>query len=368
MASRQVLSDPAGSPTRNSGLVVELGRRVDLVGSILPELTPAQRYLAILRYVYPDRVGWRQRAGLAAPTFRRLTRAIERELEHWPPGSYDVLLMFQTVFGPGRDHPYTVYTDNIHTLTWRFLPKWAPLSDRQRRARIVLEREVCQGASRIFAMSEMLRQALIDDYGCDPERVIWTGAGSNSIAGTLEGKEYDSRVALFVGINFELKGGQVLLRAWRVVREALPDAELWILGPPAPRGADDEGIRWLGFVRDRAELAEIYRHASLFVLPSFYDAYPHALREAMGQGLPCVGTARGGVPENIADGETGLLVEPGEADELAAAILSILRDPKRASAMGRAGYQEIVDRHTWAHVADRMAPHLTAAAAEGTAI
>jgi glycosyltransferase involved in cell wall biosynthesis len=48
---------------------------------------------------------------------------------------------------------------------------------------------------------------------------------------SLEGKRYDSQVALFVGIDFERKGGPVLLRAWRAVRAPLPDAELWVVGP-----------------------------------------------------------------------------------------------------------------------------------------
>jgi glycosyltransferase involved in cell wall biosynthesis len=366
LAAAQDLSDPVGSPSRNSGLVLELGKQVDVLGSITPRVKPIERYRAIARHVHPSRLAWRQRSGLAPWTFERLERAMERELSYWPPDSFDVLMIFQTLFGPGRrDNPYAIYTDNIHTLTRRFLPDWAPLTERQRRRRIALERETCLGASRVFAMGEFLRSALIADYGCDPERVVWVGAGSNTVADSIEGKRYDTQMAIFVGLNFELKGGYVLLDAWSRVKRQLPDAELCILGPAPPSGVqDDPGVHWLGFIRDRDELATLYRRASLFVLPSYYDAYPHALREAMGQGLPCVGTARGGVPENISHGKTGLLVEPGDPDQLAEAMVAILADPDRAAAMGRAGYEEIIARHTWAHVAERIAPHLREIAAE----
>jgi glycosyltransferase involved in cell wall biosynthesis len=365
LAASEDLSDPIGKPSRNSRLVLALGERVDLVGSLLPTLGRREWYEAVVRHPYPNRVGWRQRAGLSTQSFEHLTRALGRELERRDPSSYDVLMVLQTLFGVrGSARPYAIYTDNIHTLTRRYLPKWAPLSVRQRRARIELERAVCRGASRIFAMSEFLREALIADYGCDPDRVIRVGAGSNTVAPSIEGRRYDSQVALFVGLNFELKGGRVLLDAWREVRRRLPEAELWILGPEKPRGEETPGVRWRGFVRDRDELAGIYERASVFVLPSFYDAYPHALREAMGQGLPCVGTNRGGVPENIDHGRTGLLVEPGDAGALAEAIVTVLSDPDRAREMGCAGYRDVLEHHTWERVADLMAPALRAAAAE----
>ena len=57
----------------------------------------------------------------------------------------------------------------------------------------------------------------------------------------------------------------------------------------------------------REALADLYRRASVFVLPSIFDPYPNVLREAMGHGLPCVGSDSGGIPEIIVEGETGLL-------------------------------------------------------------
>jgi glycosyltransferase involved in cell wall biosynthesis len=75
----------------------------------------------------------------------------------------------------------------------------------------------------------------------------------------------------------------------------------------------------------------------LFVLPSHMEGMPNALIEAMAAGRPTVATDAGGNAEVVADGETGLIVPPRNPARLADAILTLLKDPERAEAMGRAG-------------------------------
>lgn len=365
VAGLERVAGPGAKPSRNSGLFAQLASRYRVVGQVFPEVGALASYGLKLRYFRPRRADWRQRAGLNQWTFKLLTKDAGRQLTTWT-GRYDVILMLQTLFAPGPHPerlPFAIYTDNIHTLTARHAPHWAPFNQRQRQARIALERETCRKAGRIFAMSEFLRRALIEDYGCDPRLVIHVGAGANSITESIDEKRYDRQIALFVGINFALKGGPTLLRAWELVRERLPEAELWVVGPPRPGAELARGVRYMGFI-GREKLAELYDRASVFVLPSSYDAYPHALREAMGHGLPCIGTARGGVPENIDADETGLLIEPDDHVLLAEAIVKVLADPDRARQMGHAAYAEVLRTHTWAKVAERMAPHLDAVAAE----
>jgi glycosyltransferase involved in cell wall biosynthesis len=98
------------------------------------------------------------------------------------------------------------------------------------------------------------------------------------------------------------------------------------------------------------------------VLPTQFEAYGQAVVEAMGHALPCVTTNVGALPELVDDGETGLLVPPREPEALAAALVGLLSDPERAERMGRAGYAKAVEHLTWRAVAERMAPHLEAAA------
>ncbi|HMR31938.1 MAG TPA: glycosyltransferase family 4 protein [Geminicoccaceae bacterium] len=109
-----------------------------------------------------------------------------------------------------------------------------------------------------------------------------------------------------------------------------------------------------GHVR-HADLPARYAGASLFVLPSICDEpFGIPLVEAMAAGLPVVATRTGGIPEIVADGETGLLVERGDADGLASAILALLGDPERRLAMGRAGRERVARLFTWSRSAERL--------------
>ena len=141
----------------------------------------------------------------------------------------------------------------------------------------------------------------------------------------------------------EGKGLEVLLRAMPLLLRARPDARLLVAGegtlrPRLEAQAADLGIAravsWLGLRRD---VADLLAAADVFVLASRQDAFPTVLLEAMAAARPVVATSVGGIPEIVADGQTGLLVEPGDPEALAAAVGGLVADPRIASALGRAG-------------------------------
>ena len=162
---------------------------------------------------------------------------------------------------------------------------------------------------------------------------------------------------LAVGRAVEKKGFDTLLDALA----RLPPGLHWHLthvggGPELKRlraraealGLVDR-IAWLG-PRDQAAVLEHYRAADLFTLPCRVaedgdrDGLPNVLVEAQSQGLPCLSTAVGGVPELIVDGANGRLVPPDDPDALAAALAQLVRDPDGRRALGRTG-QLRVARH-----------------------
>lgn len=97
-------------------------------------------------------------------------------------------------------------------------------------------------------------------------------------------------------------------------------------------------VLFLGHVRD---VNRILRECDMFVLPSLWEGLSLALLEAMRAGKPIVATDVSGTREAIVDGKTGLLVPPGDAQELAKAVLEVLQNPTAAQAMARQAYERV---------------------------
>jgi glycosyltransferase involved in cell wall biosynthesis len=107
-----------------------------------------------------------------------------------------------------------------------------------------------------------------------------------------------------------------------------------------------ERVAWLG-VRAQAEVLACYRESDIFVLPSRVapdgdrDGLPNVLMEAQSQAVPCVSTDVSGIPELIVDGQTGILVAPGDVSALSAAILGLIRDRAERDRLGQAGQERV---------------------------
>ena len=159
---------------------------------------------------------------------------------------------------------------------------------------------------------------------------------------------------LAVGRAVEKKGFDLLVEAlarlprdrhWRLVHVGGGPALAGLKARAAAAGIA-ERIAWLG-PRDQAAVLQHYREADLFVLPCRVtgdgdrDGLPNVLVEAQSQGLACLSTEVGGVPELIEDGVNGRLVPPDDPRALADALGTLIGDPDRRRAFGRAGQQRV---------------------------
>lgn len=352
-----VQAHPAG---KWSQFFAALAERVSLLEVLRPRLSPLDEIVEDVRSFRPEKAAWLARSQFNARRLAKRNASLREELAP-QEGSYDILVQLQTLCAPGRasEAPYAIYTDNTMALTARTFPRFAPLSPSMLRQWLAFEGEVCRNAEAVFTFSQFARGSMIEDYGCAPERVLAVGAGANQYADPLPVKDYSRPRALFVGRPFEPKGGRILLEAWRIVRRAIPDAQLVIAGPRrAPKLPPGGGVTFIGRV-DRAELARQYLDASVFVLPSLFDAWGHVFVEAMGNGLPCIGTDCCAMPEIIEHDVSGLLVSRGQAEPLAGALIELLSDGDQAARMGRAGHERAMRDLLWGHVADRVVEHLT---------
>ena len=178
-------------------------------------------------------------------------------------------------------------------------------------------------------------------------RIIWNGIDVTRFA--YAGPSPRGPVVMVGRLSPE-KDVATLVRAFAVAARSEPELRLEIAGDGACR-VDLERltaelgltgvVRFLGEVRD---VPALLGRASLMVLPSLTEGISLTLLEAMARGLPVVATRVGGNPEVARDGETGLLVPPGDPEALAGAIARMHRDPDLARRMGEAGRLR-VERH-----------------------
>ena len=103
--------------------------------------------------------------------------------------------------------------------------------------------------------------------------------------------------------------------------------------------------------RPHAELPGFYREADVLVVPSLSEAFGKPAAEAMASGLPVVATRAGGIPEVVADGETGLLVAPNDPLAMAEAIARVARDPALRARLGAAGRRRAEERFSYDSIA-----------------
>ncbi len=154
-----------------------------------------------------------------------------------------------------------------------------------------------------------------------------------------------ARLLYIGGFHDPVKGGDVLLEALPAIVDRHPGVRVTIAGPgepPARLAAVNGRATWLGWL-DADAKARALREADIFLMPSTSEGLPVALLEAMAYGKPIVATRVGGIPDVLADGTEGLLVPPGDVAALADAVGTLVGDPDRAWALGRAAKQRVAE-------------------------
>ena len=162
-------------------------------------------------------------------------------------------------------------------------------------------------------------------------------------------------VVLSVARQYRRKDTPTLLRAFRTVLRSVPEARLRVVGdgpelPASRRLASSLGlgdsVTFTGALPTTAALDAEYRRARVFCLPSRQEGFGIVFLEAMAYGLPIAAARAAAVPEVAPDGETSLLVEPGDADALADVLVRLSTDDGLARRLGARGPVR-ADRFTW---------------------
>ncbi|MEW1833451.1 glycogen synthase [Microbacterium sp. NPDC079995] len=253
-----------------------------------------------------------------------------------------------------------------------------------------VEKTAYENAAAVVAVSDGMRRDILRSYpSLDPAkvRVIYNGIDVDAWQ-PREDPDLLSRWGIdparpsvvFVGRITRQKGLPYFLRA----AELLPPEVQLILCAGAPDTPEimaevqglvqqlqrtREGVVWIEEFLPRPDLCAILTSATTFVCPSIYEPLGIVNLEAMACGAAVVGTATGGIPEVVIDGETGRLVEIEQAEDgtgtpvdpekfvadLAATLTEVVSDPERARAYGRAGRERAASAFSWEAIADETA-------------
>ena len=310
---------------------------------------------ALRFYEALDRLGVPHRSVRCGPDVSpRLAREVMRSVRAERPDLVHTHLVHADVYGGGAAR----------------LLKIPAISTRHNDDRYLLgpfryvDRAFARPARRLIAISDAVRNFL-ERAGYDPAKLVTIRYGLDELPVTASeptpsaaGIPADAPLALAVGRLIEQKDHATLLRGFARVRSTLPEARLAILGS-GPLEAETRRLAAELELGDaltlpgRTDIRDWLDRADVFVHTSRWEGFGIVLLEAMLAGLPVVATRVSAVPEVVADGETGLLVDPGDAQSLAAALGALLSDRTRAAKLGVAGLERARDEFSVARMTER---------------
>lgn len=234
---------------------------------------------------------------------------------------------------------------------------------------LLLEKEIMQRANAVRSISKSIATEIEASYDFKfaPAKLFILPLGLSCKSDQIRFYDKGGVEILFVGRLELRKGIDVFLKAIPQVVEALPDARIRIIGDNSLVGPDGSTFmdkfkaehanqNWLGKVFfegrvDQDALLSAYSSCDIFVAPSRFESFGLIFLEAMREGKPVIGCKAGGMPEIVSNGVNGLLVEPGDSQQLSDAILNLAMNQEMRRQMGEAGKRIYEERFT----AKRMA-------------
>lgn len=254
------------------------------------------------------------------------------------------------VFWTVQNASFTLRRDHLPSHRWLLGPKrWVYRA---------LYRAATRWLSGFVAVSEDVKAAILRDIGSIPEQKITVICNSvdarryrqpvdRAAVRSALGLPEQARVAAVVATFKRQKGHRYLIDAAGLAVARYPDLHILLVGDGELRDDLLAQVRSAGlaehihFLGSRQDVPDLLGASDCFILPSLWEGLSMALVEAMASGLPVIATEVSGTNQVMVDGETGLLVPPGDVARLAEAMLALLADPERARAMGEAARRRV---------------------------
>jgi glycosyltransferase involved in cell wall biosynthesis len=329
--------------------LAEVGGAQTYVGSLLPALTerydvtvaawgsgplPGVAREAGARYVPLEHVrrplSWRDALGLV-----ELVRLMRRERPALVHLNSSKMAVLGTVAAAIARVPVRVFT--VHGWAFNAEPGAARL------VYTWLHRLLRPLTTAIVCVSETELESGLAQRTCTRDRAVVIHNGVETLPPRPARHGDEPPLLLSVTRLKAPKDGRTLARALRRLEPGSYRAAIVGDGPDREAVAAELGDAG-ALLGERDDVAERLAQADVFVLSSRSEGLPLAILEAMAAGLPVVATAVGGIPELVADGETGLLVPPGDADALAGALRRLVADPGLRRRLGEAARARVEER------------------------
>jgi len=282
----------------------------------------------------------------------------------------DIDILHVNYYGPPFYHGKLIMT--VHDLSFEHLPDCFTTFERVK-DRILIPFYI-RRADRILTVSEFSKQDMVALYGAAPEKIVVGYNGVNpafkplsdggeqeEAAKILSGYGINKAFILYIGRLNRRKNLHILIDSFnRIKKEGKFEHQLVIVGRRDYLPASDmeminsspfyQDIVFTGYLPDQ-HLPFAYGRADVFVYPSLFEGFGLPCLEAMACGCPVVTSNTTSLPEVV--GDTGILIDPLNAEEIATAILAVLTDPARRSAMASMGLER-AKMFTWKHTAEKM--------------
>lgn len=267
-------------------------------------------------------------------------------------------LFFPNTYCPLRDTKYKKIVV-IHSLT--SYHGFSPGS--YARFRKFAVPKVVEAADAVIAVSEYLREEIVNRFDTPREKVHVVHNGIDPVYLDETPPEpvdgLPDEYLLYVGALSKNKNIDGILDAYQLLKEDHGiEAKLVLVGPTSnptvetiPESELGSDIILPGYIDEERQLKHIYRNASLFLFPSYYESFGMPPLEAMACGTPVVATDRTAVPKIC--GDAARFVDPDSSESIARGVHDILSDDQYASELIENGHER-ASQFTWASAADRL--------------
>jgi glycosyltransferase involved in cell wall biosynthesis len=291
---------------------------------------------------YEEPGGWIERLRALPAGLRGTLRGRRQVRTAVDTSAPDVVLFFTQVPAvlAGRKaqrHPYVIVLDVTPIQYDQMGEHYGHSPDRfapVRRLKKHFNDRTLQNAAFLLPWSNWARESLIDDYDVDPARIEVIPAGVD-IERWVPGEPDPSgplRV-LFVGGEFERKGGPTVLRALESLPRGSYQFHVVTRSDVAP---SDDVFVYRDMEPNSERLRALFRSCGVFVMPSLAETFGQVVVEAAASGLPAIVSDVGGMPETVAPDETGFVVRPGDHQAIGDLLQRFVDDPELRVRMGTA--------------------------------